>query len=113
MLRRTLIFLGIYVSLSALAAFSWLLIWFPRHPNSWSGWLILLAIALPLWIVGEVIGNFLLSNPVARIVDVKTEAHAFSWLRILFILITMLLFFGLAFLVARWLGWPSLGQLAA
>ena len=112
MLRRVLTFLGMYVAFSALAAFILLLNFLPYHPNSLTGWLILFAVALPLTIAGEAIGNFLFSNPIARIVNAKTEAHSFSWLRILFILITMLLFFGLAFVVAHWLGWPPHGPLA-
>ena len=112
MLRRVLTFLGIYIAGSAIATFLLLLISFPDHPDSWRGWLVLFIVAVPVILVGEGVGYFLLKNPLARSVDARTAKRSFSWLRISFMLVTMLVFLGLAFVVARWLGWPPHGLLA-
>ena len=112
LLRRILTFLGIYVVCSAGATFLLLLNWFPYHPHSLSGWLVLFVVAVPVTVVGEGIGKFLFSNPVARAIDAKTEGRSFSWLRISFMLIAMLLFSALVLVILHWLGllpngWPA------
>src|SRR5690349_17486314 len=112
MLQRVLTFLGRYVAVSAVAAFLLLLYLFPYHPSSWGGWLILLIVALPVILVGEGIGRFLSSNPLARAVEAKTAGRSFSWLRIFFMLISMLLVGALVLVTLRWLGllpheWPA------
>jgi hypothetical protein len=112
MLRRALTFLGIYVAVSAIATLFLLLILFPDHPNSWLGWLVLFIVAVPIILVGEGIGKFLYGNPLARAVDAKTAKRSFSWLRISFMLVSMLLFVALELVALRWLGllhhgWPA------
>jgi hypothetical protein len=113
LLRRVLSFLGIYVVCSAVATFFLLLNWFPYHPHSLSGWLVFFVVAVPVTVVGEGIAKFVFfSNPVARAIDAKTEGRSFSWLRISFMLITMLLFSALVLVILHRLGllhhgWPA------
>jgi hypothetical protein len=104
MLQRVLTFLGRYVAVSAVAALLLLLYLFPDHPNSLRGWLILFVVALPIILVGELIAKFFYKNPHARAVDAKTVGRSFSWLRISFMFVTMLLLFALELVGLRWLG---------
>lgn len=82
--------LGIYFPSSVVAALMLLAMAYPHHPTTWTGWLELLAIALPVTLAGEAIGIGLMRIPLARDRDGKT----FCWARLAGALLALLLVFG-------------------
>ena len=90
---------GIYLLLSAFAAVGVLIGAFPKYPTTLNGWVLLLLLALPLTIVGELIGEVIWRNRIARAVEENTAGQSLSGLRIFYALVAMLLLFGLVFSV--------------
>lgn len=98
-MKRLLIIAGIYLSMSAIAAVSVLIGAFPEHPTTLNGWVLLMLLALPLTIVGELVGEIIWRNRIARAVEENTPGQSLSGSRILYALVAMLLLFGLVFTV--------------
>ena len=98
-MKRLLTIAGIYLSLSAVAAVGVLMGAFSKHPTTVNGWVLLLLLALPLTIVGELIGEVIWRNRIAHAVEENTTGQSLSGLRILYALVAMLLLFGLVFTV--------------
>ncbi|MDP2239758.1 MAG: hypothetical protein Q8K18_06285 [Burkholderiales bacterium] len=105
-MTRFLKIAGIYVVMSAVAAVGVLIGIFPKHPNTINGWLLLLALALPLTIAGELVGEFIWRNRVAQAVETNTAGRSLSGLRIVYAFVAMLLLFGLVFAVGQFMESP-------
>lgn len=102
-MRRVLKFLGCYIGFSLIAAIGLLLFSFPNYPKSPIGWGLLLLLALPLTLAGELFGDAVWRNPVAKNIELRTPKHCFSWLRISYVFISVLLIFGLAWGISYYL----------
>jgi len=103
-MRPFRILLG-YLIVATIAAALLLVDLWPWHPTSWRVWLLLVAIALPVLIVGEWFGEALFNNPLSHSVGRATASRSFSWLRIGYLLGLALLVLGLLFLAMhRWAG---------
>ncbi len=89
LLRIAVVYVAISIALGALA----LLQSFPARPTTWVGWLLLFALALPVTLIGEFVGDALFRNPVSRAVERNTQGQAFSWLRVVMGLALMLFVF--------------------
>lgn len=78
----------------------------PWHPQTFRGWIVLVALAVPLIVVGEAVGEwFTTRNPVSWQVERATKAQTFSWLRLayyLVVLVGVVVLFGLIGQVGRW-----------
>lgn len=98
MASRALRFFGFYLALSLICAPILLLQLLPFHPKSALGWLILVAAAVPVTVLGELIGNFLLKNRVSAAVDRRTRSTALSWVRISYVLGVFISFVAIVFL---------------
>lgn len=85
-----------YLGLSLLMALLLLLYSFPNYPKSLNGWAWLFLLALPITLVGELFGETVWRNPVANSIEIHTAEKRFSWLRICYGLIVMLLAFGMS-----------------
>lgn len=83
-MARLLKIIAKYITLSAIAAILVLLEVFPTHPTTASGWGLLLVLALPLTIVGELVGEALWRNRLAQAVEAGTKERSFSVLRVLY-----------------------------
>lgn len=102
-MARLLRLIAAYIALSAIAALFVLIGIFPWHPATAGGWGLLLALALPLIIVVELVGEALWRNRLAQAVEAKTKERSLSGLRILYALVVMLLLFGLIFAVGQFM----------
>jgi polyferredoxin len=102
-MARLLKIIVAYIALSAIAAVFILIGLFPWHPITAGGWGLLLVLALPLTIVGELIGEALWRNRLAQAVEKKTKERSLSGLRILYALVVMLLLFSFVFAVAQFM----------
>lgn len=102
-MARVLKIAGIYIGISAIAAVGVLVGVFPKHPTTLNGWLLLLAIALPLTIAGELVGEVIWRNRLARAVESHTAGQSLSGLRMTYALVAMLLLFGLMFAVGQFM----------
>jgi uncharacterized membrane protein len=100
-MRPALRFVAGYVLLSALLGGVALLLSFPARPTSWPGWLLLLALAVPVAIAAEFLGDFIFRNPVVRAVERRTKDQSFSWLRILVAVPLMFLVFAVVFVIGK------------
>ncbi len=101
---RILRFLGWYCALTMIAAVGMLIFAFPSHPKSSTGWLWFFVLALPITLIGEAIGEGLWRNPLAKRIEQKTSTHSFSWLRIAYGFVVMLLVFAAAWCAALLFG---------
>lgn len=95
-----------YVALSVLLGLIWVASTYPDIPATAGQWLWILALALPLQIAGEFLGERLWNNKVTRQMERKTAAKSFSLLRIAYGVIYFLFFIGL--LLAAGYGWQAL-----
>jgi hypothetical protein len=95
MLRAATSFLLTYVVVSALLAGLSFLQLFPYRPTTTAGWALLFGLALPITVVGEMLGAWLLSNRLARTVNESTSAKPVSWLRIAYVVAAYLVAFAL------------------
>jgi hypothetical protein len=100
-------FVGQYIALSMVAGVALLVYSFPKHPTTWLGWAALFGFALPILVIGEFVGDLVLSrNPFSRAIESRTKGKAFSWVRIGYFL-TLFLLVGAAFVALN--HWLNLG----
>lgn len=88
-------FLGWYIALSVAATLGMLLFAFPDYPKTPSGWLWFFVLALPVTLVGELVGELISRNRVAQAIEEKSQGKSFSLLRVLYAFIAMLIVFGI------------------
>jgi hypothetical protein len=98
MIGGALRFLGIYLALSLVCGALLLLQILPVHPRSPFGWGILFASALPITLIGELTGDFLFRNRIARALENKTSGTTLSWIRIGYALVAVISAIALAWL---------------
>ena len=103
-MKSLLRFATIYIALSTVLGLLALVSSFPARPISAHGWLALFALALPLTLAGEFVGELLHRNRVARAVDERTQGKEISWMRIGYLLCIGLL------VAAVVLGWVFLSS---
>ena len=101
-MKKILTFIALYFLLSAVAVVG--LGGLPYHPKTVAGWVLLFALALPLTIVGELIAEFLWRNRVAR--RIASQTPGLSLLRMGYVFVVVLLFFGVAIAIQYWLRDP-------
>lgn len=94
---------AVYVGLSVIAAVGVLVGVFPKHPTTLNGWLLLLVLALPLTIAGELVGEMIWRNRLARAIESNTKGQSLSGFRMLYALVAMLLMFGLGFMIGHFM----------
>ena len=85
-MKSVLRFVAIYFLLSAVLGAVALVSSFPAWPSSWLGWLGLFALVVPLTLAGELVGESLHRNQIARAVERRTQSKRFSWLRLGYLL---------------------------
>jgi hypothetical protein len=90
-MRRTVQFLTVYLVASLVLSGLMLLQAYPQRPQSPTGWIVLLTLALPITLVGEAVGELLFRNRLSRTVERVTENRSFSWVRIGYVLVLALL----------------------
>jgi len=100
-LRLAAIYLALSLRLAALA----LLQVVPWRPASWLGWTALLLLALPLSLLGEYVGQLLWTNRMSRSIEERTRGQAFSWARVAYALVVMVVVLGA--LIAATVAWRS------
>jgi len=86
--------LGIYVGLSVFLVLLWLGLGAGELPATATQWLWLLLLAVPLHLVGELIGRGLWKNKAARFVEQKTAGKQLSVLRMLYPFLIIVVFSG-------------------
>lgn len=94
-MRTAIRFIGIYIGLSVLLGLTWVLFSYPNVPSTRGEWLKVFLLALPLQLAGELLGGLLWNNKASRLVERKTAAASFSFVRILYGVLLMLLLIGL------------------
>jgi len=103
-MERLLTFIGLYVALSVVAAIALLAGIFPQYPKTLGGWALLLALALPLTLAGEFVGEFFWRNRIAQAIATRSSGSSLSLLRLSYAFAVMLLCFALAVGIHSWLG---------
>ena len=103
-MARLFRFLGWYLALTFAASLGLLILALPNHPKTLSGWLWFFLLALPVTLVGELIGEGIWRNPVAKAIEKESSNRQFSWLRIAYGFVAMLLIFGVVWGLALFLG---------
>jgi len=103
-MERLLTFVALYLLLSAIAVAVLLAGAFPSYPKTVAGWALLFALALPLTLVGEFVGEFFWRNRIASAIVARSSGSSLSLLRISYAFVVMLLFFVVAFGIHYWLG---------
>jgi hypothetical protein len=98
-----------YIGLSVASGLGWIILSYPDTPSTTAQWLWLFALALPVQLAGEFVGELLWNNKASRLVEQKTAAKSFSLLRICYGLVLLLLFAGL--LLGVGFGWRVLRPL--
>ena len=98
-MKHALRFAVAYIALSAALGGLALLQSFPARPTSWTGWLLLFALVIPVTVAAEFVGALVFRNPVSQSIERRTKDKSFSWLRILAGLVVMLLVFAVVFAV--------------
>ena len=86
--------LGLYVGLSVFLVLLWLGPGAGELPATVTQWLWILVLAVPLHLVGELIGHGLWNNKAARFVERKTAGKQLSFLRMLYAFLVILFFPG-------------------
>jgi len=102
--ERVLTFVALYLGLSTVLALVLLAGVFPHHPKTVAGWVLLFALALPLTLLGEFVGEFFWRNRIAQAIAARSSGGSLSVLRLGYAFAVMLFFFALAFGVHSWLG---------
>lgn len=97
-LKRILQFLAAYVLASLVLGGILVLQSYPSKPQSLLQWGVVCALAIPLTLLGDAIGELLFRNRLTRAVDKATEGRNFSWLRLGYMLV-------LALAVVALMGW--------
>ncbi|MEZ0233242.1 MAG: hypothetical protein ACAH12_10415 [Methylophilaceae bacterium] len=103
-MARLLRFIAWYIALTFVAGLILLVFAFPKHPETLRGWLIFFSLTLPVTLLGELIGEGVWRNPAAKVIEEKSAGQEFSWLRIAYGFIAMLIVFGLFWGLAIFLG---------
>jgi len=103
-MERVLTFVVLYLALSTVATLVLLAGVFPHHPKTVVGWALLFALALPLAVVGELVGEFFWRNGIAQAIVSRSSGSSLSLLRLGYAFGVMVFFFALAFGVHSWLG---------
>ena len=93
-MRTALKILAVYVGLSVFLVLLWLALGAGDLPATASQWLWLLVLAVPLHLVGELIGHGLWNNRAARFVEQETAGKQLSALRMLYAFLMILFFCG-------------------
>jgi len=100
-LRRLSRFFAFYFLIAVLAAVALLIPLCPWHPWSVRSWIMYIALALPVMVVGEWVGDRLLSNPLSDVVERRTRGRRFSWVRVAYVVsLTLVVVGGLVLLAA-------------
>jgi hypothetical protein len=86
-MKSLLRFVVAYVLLSAVLGLLALVSSFSARPSSWVGWALMFAMVIPVTLAGELVGEVLHRNRVARAVAQRTEGSGFSWLRLGYLLL--------------------------
>lgn len=94
-MRRAIKLISTYIGLSAFICLMWVILSYPDIPSTAGQWLSMLALALPLQLAGEFVGELLWKNRATRLVEQKTAAKSFSLFRILYGVLLLLVFIGL------------------
>jgi len=103
-MERLLTFVVLYLVLSTIAVVVLLAGAFPYHPKTLTGWALLFALALPLTLIGEFVGEFFWRNRIAGAMVARSSGNSLSLLRMSYAFVVMLLFFVVAFGIHYWLG---------
>jgi hypothetical protein len=91
-MRTALKVLAVYVGLSVFLVVLWLGLGSVELPATVTQWLWLLVLAVPLHLVGELIGHGLWNNRAARFVEQKTQRKRLSLFRMLYAFLIILFF---------------------
>lgn len=91
-MKRILIFLAGYIALSALLAIVAVVTSTNSWPRTLSGWLLMLVLIIPVTLAGELVGELLFRNRLSQSVERHTQLSQFSWLRVGYMLLILLLF---------------------
>jgi hypothetical protein len=94
-MRTALRLLAVYLGLSLFLGLLWLASLFPNLPTSPAKWLLVFVLALPLQLVGELVGHVLSNSRLARQVEQKTQGKSVSLLRIAYAIVCILSVLGL------------------
>lgn len=89
-MRKFFLLLCWLTVLAAIAGFGMLLSVFPRHPQTFKGWVWLFVLALPITLLGEFLGDRLWKNRLAQTIEQRTANQTLSLLRIAYGLAVML-----------------------
>ena len=100
-MKPALRFIAAYAVLTVALGGLALLQSFPAHPTSLHGWLLLFALAVPVTIFLEFVGDLLFRNPVSQAVERRTKHTRLSLLRVLVGLALMLVAFAGLFVVGK------------
>lgn len=103
LMRTAIRFVGIYIGLSVFLGLMSAVFSYPDVPSTGSQWLAIFLLALPFQLAGEVLGALLWNNKVSRFVEGKTAAASFSFVRILYGVLLLLLLIGLGWAASY--GW--------
>ena len=96
--------LGWYCTFIAIAAAGMLVYSYPDYPKTLFGWALFLGLALPITLIGELIGNGLWTNHLLRRIDEGTGKGSSSFLRIVYGVFALLLVFAAAWGLALLFG---------
>jgi hypothetical protein len=109
--RRFLTIVSAWVVLSVIVAAGFLLSFWPHHPHSPLGWLLLVLIALPLAALGEFLGDrFIFHSDLGASLSSLGSGLVPSFVRVLYVLIVFLTLAAIAGLIVTTLnatGWTS------
>jgi membrane protease YdiL (CAAX protease family) len=92
-------FIVLYMFISAIATALLLLQIWPHRPTSLRGWIVLVVIAVPVTVIAEWFGDWLLRNRLSSAVDRATKHSKFSWARIFYVLVVVMVVIAVALLV--------------
>ena len=93
-MRTALKFLAVYVGLSVFLVLLWLGLGAGELPATATQWVWLLLLAVPLHLLGELIGHGLWNNRAARFVEQRTSGKRLSIFRMLYAFLMILFFCG-------------------
>lgn len=82
---------AIYLALTSAAATVLLLELRPYGPSSLAGWALFFLAAVPVMLLGEWLGTKLLENPISAAVERGTQRSKFSWMRIGYLLLLVVI----------------------
>jgi hypothetical protein len=109
--RRLLTIVVAWVILSIIVAAGFLLSFWPHHPHSTLGWLVLVLTALPLAALGEFLGDrFIFHSDLGASLSSLGTGFVPSLVRVLYVLIVFLTLAAIAGLIVTTLnetGWTS------